>query len=560
MTDTYIEQIDGAPGAGKTYQLRKRLEKEADQGLELTDFYWLNFTNSGREDVEPEIEAVYAGDDSPADADSRAKTFHALALSLVVREGAIRPETFDTQILQQGDYAVDELDPYADFCRRQGMSYDPDYSDPKKLLSGVQETAHTGNLLFAIDDYLTQTCKPPEKWRSVPVDVPIQDGDRVTRLLEAWDEYKHRPPMCEFRLFEHGDYVAYAAEHGLTPDIDVLFIDEFQDLAPLEYRLYKLWRDTGDVERLYIAGDPNQSIYSFRGGTPYYFDATDTDDVVELNDSRRCPEQIAAVGREVLAAHSETDPRGFDGYEPGGIVRWRSPRDKYALRDAVIEATDPTDTDAPVPAVLLLARTNHQLRELTGDLRDVGIPFDILGSRRSMWDGDLGEMLTVLNGMKAGADTFYLPAVRTLCKKLRDDVDYARGFGQILTADQLDDVLGHCETVQAIIRRLEIPKWKRDVLVNAVDAPAAIQRGEVQVGTIHTAKGLEAPTVYLFTTTSDSMVTRYARNPDAAAEEHRVYYVGATRASERLYLVDDYFQGPTAPPIDKVRHYSEVVA
>lgn len=561
MTDTYVEQIDGAPGAGKTYQLRKRLEEEADQGLELTDFYWLNFTNSGREDVEPEIEEAFAGDDSDDDADSRAKTFHGLALSLVLRDGVIDYETFDSQILQQGDYATDEFDPYADFCRRQGMSYDPDYSDPKKLLSGVQETTYTGNLLFAINDYLTQTCKPPSKWRSAPVDIPINNGDRVARLLEEWDAYKRNPPVYEFRLFEHGDYVEYGADQGLTPDVDVLFIDEFQDLAPLEYQLYKLWRDTADLERLYIAGDPNQSIYSFRGGTPYYFDATAADAVVELNDSRRCPEQIAAVGREVLAAHSETDPRGFSGYEPGGTVRWRSPRDKYALRDAVIEATAPAGgDDQPTPAVLLLSRTNHQLRQLTGDLRDVGIPFDILGSRRSMWDGDLGDMLTVLNGMKTGADTFYLPAVRTLCKQLRDDVDYARGFGQILAADELDDVLGRYATVSAIIRRLEIPKWKRDVLANAVDAPAAIQRGEVQVGTVHTAKGLEAPTVYLFTTTSDSMVTRYARNPDAAAEEHRVYYVGATRASERLYLVDDYFEGPTAPPIDQIRHYSEVVA
>lgn len=559
MTDAYVEQIDGAPGAGKTYQLRKRLEEEAAAGLDLTDFYWLNFTNSGREDVEPEIEDVYAGDDSDIDAEDRARTFHSLTSRLVLRDGAIDHETLDSAILQQGDYHTDEFDPYADFCRRQGMSYDPDYSDPKKLLSGVQETAHTGNLLFAINDYLTQTSKPPGKWRSAPVDIPINDGDRVARLLEAWDEYKRNPPIYDFRLFEHGDYVEYAADHGLTPDVDVLFIDEFQDLAPLEYRLYKLWRDTADLERLYIAGDPNQSIYSFRGGTPYYFDGTEADDVVELNDSRRCPEQIAAVGREVLAAHNATDPRGFGGTEPGGAVQWRGLRDKFDLRDAVIESTDPADTDRSTPAVLLLTRTNHQLRQLTGDLRDVGIPFDILGSRRSMWDGDLGDMLTVLNGMKNGADTFYLPAVRTLSRKLRDDVDYARGFGRMLTADQFNDVLGEYDTPQAIIRRLEVPKWKRDVLANAVDAPAAIQRGEVQVGTVHTAKGLEAPTVYLFTTTSDSMVTRYARNPDAAAEEHRVYYVGATRASQELYLVDDYFEGPTAPPIDKIRHYSEVV-
>jgi len=558
MTRTPVEQIDGAPGAGKTYQLRQRLEKEALGGLELTGFYWLNFTNSGREDVEPVIKDVFAGAESDVDPEKRAKTFHGLALSLAMRDGAIDPDTFNEQILQQGDFYGDDVDPYADFCRRQGMSYDPDYSDPKKLLSGVEDTSYTGNLLFAIDDYLTQTCKPPEQWRSAPVDISINDTDRVVSLLEAWDEYKRDPPMYDFRLFEHGDYVEYAADHGLTPSVDVLFIDEFQDLAPLEYRLYKLWRDAGDLERLYIAGDPNQSIYSFRGGTPYYFEATDVDDVVQLTDSRRCPGEIAAIGRAVLAAHSETDPRGFDGYADGGTVRWRSLRDKYDLRDAAIDATD-TYQDA-TPSALLLTRTNHQLRQLIGDLRDVGIPFEILGSRGGIWRDDLADMLEVLNGIDAGAGAYQADAVRTVRDNLPDDIDYPRGFGGFVDADEINDLFGHYESATAIASRLQLPAWKRDVLRNAVDAPASMQPAEVRVGTVHTAKGLEAPVVYLFTTSSDSMVTRYSRDADAAAEEHRVYYVGATRASEELHLVDDYFEGPTAPPIDKIRHREEVVA
>jgi superfamily I DNA/RNA helicase len=78
--------------------------------------------------------------------------------------------------------------------------------------------------------------------------------------------------------------------------------------------------------------------------------------------------------------------------------------------------------------------------------------------------------------------------------------------------------------------------------------------GEIAVGTVHTAKGLEAPAVYLFTASSESMLTRYDKSDDLAAEEHRVYYVGATRASEELHLIDDYFEGPIAPPLQKVRN------
>lgn len=93
---------------------------------------------------------------------------------------------------------------------------------------------------------------------------------------------------------------------------------------PVEYRLYKLWRDHGSVGRIYIAGDPGQAIYSFRGGVPYYFENTDADETTVLNESRRCKQNIAVIGNALLAAHPDTDPRGFNSHEAGGVVRWQS--------------------------------------------------------------------------------------------------------------------------------------------------------------------------------------------------------------------------------------------
>ncbi|MDB9235818.1 3'-5' exonuclease [Halorubrum ezzemoulense] len=554
----YVEQIDGAPGAGKTYQLRRRLEREAADDLTLADFYWLNFTNSGREDVEPEIRETFTGADATGETDptDRAKTFHGLALSLVIREGAVDPDAFDEQIIQQnGDNGT--VDPFADFCRRQGLEYDPNESDPKKLLSGVDQTKHTGNTLFAINDYLTATYKPPEKWRHAGLSTRIPNS-RVPDLLEAWDEYKRNPPEHDFRLFEHGDYIEYAADRALTPPVDVLFIDEFQDLAPAEYRLFKLWRDHGPVDRMYIAGDPNQAIYSFRGGSPYYFENTDVDDVADLTASRRCPEHIAAAAGAVLEAHADTDPRGFAGFDAGGVVRWPTFTDKTALRDVAIEATDRYQS---APSVLFLTRTNRQLYQLRRDLQDVGIPFEVLGRKRGVWaDDDLADMLEVLNGLTAGADSFDADAVRTLRDALTDRLDYAKTFGEVALGEDVRELFDRYQSADAIASRVDVRDYKREALRNAVRATAAIAPGEVQVGTIHTAKGLEAPTVYLFTASTDRIVSTYERQPEKAAEEHRVYYVGATRASEELHLVDDYFSGPLAPPLKQARHRLEVVA
>lgn len=547
MTRARVTQFAGVPGGGKTYQLRQRLEAEKADGLGLHEFYWLNFTNSGREDVEPELEEVFADADPEADPPSRAKTVHGLALSLAIEDGAIDPDAVEAQIIIQGG----DGGPFAEFCDREGLSYEPGYSSARRLLESDRGRVPTGNVLFAINDYLTQTCKGPEQWRDSRIAIRIP-GDAVERLLRRWDRFKreHDP-----RLFEHGDYVALAADRGLTPDAKVLLIDEFQDLAPLEYRLFKIWRDNGPVAWIYIAGDANQAIYSFRGGTPYYFERTDVDERVRLNETRRCPQQIARLGRAVLEAHPETDPEGFTGREEGGTVRWGATTEAYALRDAVIDAAE-RHVDA-TPSVMLLVRTNYHLRQLTRDLRAIGIPYEMLGASGGIWQGKLGRMLAFLKNWDAEGQASDYKSVRTVIGDLPGDWRYdqlpRRPHSGILDREDIEAALEGFENATAIAEHLRIEPWKRDSLANAIEAPAYLNPSEVRVGTIHTAKGLEAPAVFLFTDSSQKTARRYSRDDRAAAEEHRVYYVGMTRASSELNLIDGFFNGPTAPPIAAIR-------
>lgn len=556
MTD--VIQVDGAPGAGKTYTLKQKLREERRDGLTPNGFWWLTFTRAGRDDVKPGLADVFRDVD---DVEDKARTLHSLALSLLIRGDLLEidPDAdAPGPVIVPGNFD-DELDPYAAFCDTRGMRYDPDAADPRKLLAGEETTEYVGNKLFAINDFLRQTCKPPEKWRTAPIDIEIA-GDRVTALLDEWDEYKR--DAFEYRLFEHGDYVDFAYHAGVTPAVDVLLIDEFQDFAPLEYRLFKAWRDKGTIERIYLAGDPNQSIYSFRGGTPHYFENTDVDDVIDLKESYRCPREIAAVGNAVLSAHTDTDPRGFEGREPGGNVGWHAITDKWGLRDAVIaSAKQHRSHDTPV---MLLTRTNGQLRQLTNDLRDIGVPFEVLGTYGSVWRGELRQMLAFLNNMASDGSAYAFPNLRHVLNALPDGEErksrLGYDLGGIMDADAVAPAFEDFNGALDIADHLQIAAWKRDVLKNAIDAPASLKAEEVKVGTVHTSKGLEAPSVYLFTTSSKRTVRQYSRDVDRAAEEHRVYYVGTTRASSELHLVSKYFDGPTAPPIRKIRRHGKVIA
>jgi len=562
---TTVTRVDGAPGTGKTYTLRKRLEDRKAAGLNPDAVNWITFTRAGTEDAVETVADVFTDltdDDTDLSPDDVARTFHSLTLSLLLRTGLVE---FDEDIepdpvIVQGTYDDDEIDPYAEFCERYGMSYNADGSNTKKLLSGETEKTPPGNKFFAIADFLNQTCKPPSKHWDAPVETSIPNGE-IEELLQRWDEFKRTE--YGHRVFEFTDYVHYAYEEGVVPDVELLLIDEFQDFTPAEYRLYKQWRDAGGIDQIVLAGDPQQSIYSFRGGSPLYFEETDRDDDIDLKKSYRCPRPVAKAARQILDAHPQTPARGSHAENDDGQLRSLSSPTADAFRDDLLSSARRVEADADTPRLMLLTRTNGQLRRVSRTLRSVGIPFDILGSRRSLWDyGDLSPLLTLLNDFPdpTGYDVRRLELIfDSLESASIGDVDTTEQIGQTVPADAAHAALSRYDTAEDIVADLDLPDWQNDALAAAVDAPADLSPDDVKIGTIHTAKGLEASSVYLFAEATSRIVEQYERDDDAAAEEHRVWYVGTTRAAEELTIVENYFNGPTAPPVEWLR-LSGVVA
>jgi DNA helicase II / ATP-dependent DNA helicase PcrA len=137
------------------------------------------------------------------------------------------------------------------------------------------------------------------------------------------------------------------------------------------------------------------------------------------------------------------------------------------------------------------------------------------------------EAILEQTGYVAELQTSQDPQDETRLENLAELVQVAREFEQISPEGSLTDFL---ERVSLVADSDEIPD-------QPTDGP---DRGVVTLMTLHTAKGLEFPVVFL--TGMEDGVFPHQRalanpaNPAELAEERRLAYVGITRARERLYL------------------------
>jgi DNA helicase II / ATP-dependent DNA helicase PcrA len=70
-------------------------------------------------------------------------------------------------------------------------------------------------------------------------------------------------------MYEFSDMISEFVKKDKCPSLDVVFLDEAQDLSPLQWDMF--FYIESRCKRSYIAGDDDQTIYSFQGADPTIF-------------------------------------------------------------------------------------------------------------------------------------------------------------------------------------------------------------------------------------------------------------------------------------------------
>ena len=314
-----------------------------------------------------------------------------------------------------------------------------------------------------------------------------------------------------------------------------LFVDEFQDVNPLQHALLEAWR--GDRDDLCVVGDPNQAIYSWNGADPELIRTFATRhpgaEVVRLTDNHRSSPQILAVANALLVGGRGVDHEGTQlATRPDGPVP--SIRDFADERtEAAMIARAVRDHHGPGArwsSQAVLVRINAQIPILEEAMRNASIPFRVRGAAPLL---DQPEVKAALAQLRRSSAPF-TDALHDLALSVETDDPALDTELAAQRRANIDAVVQMGRDYLAI----EDPPTTNGFLLWLTATTRADQpdpSGDaVELMTFHAAKGLEWPVVHLAGLEQGYLPINHAKTPEAWAEERRLFYVACTRAEREL--------------------------
>lgn len=511
-------------GSGKTRVLTRRIAWQARE--ELVDprhVLALTFTRKAAGELRARLgrlgveQAVTAG------------TFHAVALAQLRRRAADEQRTMPALLERKVRLLV-----------------------PLLPVRGREAGLLAAELASEIEWAKSRLVRPDgyEKAVAVAARTPPRPAAEVAALYREYERQKRRRGLVDF------DDLIWGCADALERDENFaaaqrwrfrhLFVDEFQDASPAQFRLLLAW--LGERSDLCVVGDGDQAIYGFAGADPSFLvrfvahfppERFPDAGVVRLGSNYRSTPQIVGAASAVFGSRRRRGtiraarPDGpaptvtaydTDDHEARGVAR--------ALRAA-------HGSEVRWSRLAVLYRVNAQSALFEEALSRAGVPFRVRGSARFL---ERPEVKVALDALRQSART--APG-RTFAEHLtaltHDENEMSEERQEHLDAlvrlglEYLDTEGGpgsapgrHAGSVDGFLAFLQTALRGDDGESAGDDA--------VELLTFHRAKGLEFDTVFVTGLERGLVPISHAKTSEALDEEQRLLYVALSRAERALHL------------------------
>ena len=592
-TEGFVRVIAGA-GSGKTRALAHRFAFLVNEiGILPENILCVTFTNKAANEMKKRIRLLTGGNDT-----GYISTFHSFCVS----------------VLQEDSHVVQ-------YPRRFLVL---DNADIDAMLNIVYEerglTLRHMTFAKARDMIEVRKITREPDYHKLMIAMSLEDLHR--KYLEATDTsdiifygYLYQEKKC-FGL-DYNDLIKYVLHIFELHDeirlkwqqrLAYIMVDEYQDIDDLQFRLMTVLCDYH--RNLFVVGDPDQTIYTWRGANVRYildFDKEfpQTQTIPMMTNYRSTP-QIIAVANDLIAKNRNRIKKDLLPVLPDG-----SPVAYHHARTAEEEAQwihaeirKLSEQGVPLSDIVILYRAHYLTRSLETVLIKEELPYTLYSGVQFFGRMEIKDALSYLRLIAYRDDLSFIrvanvPKRNIGERRMRFLQDYAAknrctlyqaleqtiedgifkntkarrfialierftadypgktvsellsavldqsGYEEMLRTEGSQERLDNLAELKQSIYEYESSCGEESSLEDYLSHVAMLTntdaiagKNAVKLMTVHTAKGLEFPYVFICGLDEGIFPSRKTTTPEAMEEERRLMFVALTRAEKGLFLSD----------------------
>jgi superfamily I DNA/RNA helicase len=460
-----INKIYGPPGTGKTFRLIRRVKAYERKGVPLHKIGYFAFTRKAAEEARKRINV--SEKEVPYFQTLHAFCYHLLGLN---EEDIIQPYHYE-DLGKKLNIRVSFTDKYNEEETHFLTCNNPYF----QMIQRAINKDITIRKEFDLNEHDKKQ---------------VKDFDTLDHIYKNLQIYKNKNSLYDFN-----DIIKSVINSNKIPHFKAIFIDEAQDLSPLQWQLYDKLKEHCD--QIYLAGDDDQAIYAWAGADVKRFVQEPAKERI-LKQSRRISMAVQAEARypimriEGVRKKKFYRPRSYDG------------ESRYIA--------DLNQVDLTKGKWLILTRTKSNLLDIMKDLR----------RKNFYYQSNKGKSFKVGMYEAAAAYTKWTNNEVLNEKEINSIKEYIPNADWDAKVPWYDKFIADQKEIL----------YLRNLIASKENLK---EKARIWLSTIHAIKGGEEDNVILSLHQGRTVQQGIKLSIDKQDEEHRVWYVGITRARNNIY-------------------------
>lgn len=592
-TEGYVRVIAGA-GSGKTHALSHRFAYLVQEvGILPSAILCVTFTNKSAAEMRQRIRTLTGDSDT-----GYIGTFHSFCVSVLQEDSHAVQYPKNFLVLDNSD--IDEM--LRIIYEERGLTM------RHKTFAQARDMIEIYKLFKEPDYYEHMIAMPLDRLREMYMAAEEPD-DIIFR------GYLYQQKKC-FGL-DYNDLIKYTL-HIFNVDeeikykwqrrLEYIMIDEFQDIDQLQYDLMKVL--CAYHQNLYIVGDPDQTIYTWRGASVKFIlgfgeEFPEVRTIMMTENYRSTPQILSAANSLISANKNRVRKDLVPMLQNGAPAVYHHAKTTQAealfIADRIRELQG---GGVPLRDITILYRAHYVSRFLEEVFMKEALPYTVYSGVQFFARTEVKDALSYLRLIALRDDlsfmrvankpkrnlgerrmrflqayaaqnscTLYAALERAIddeifkgtgakkflsmigrfssvcadmpVSELLSAVMDLSGYEEMLRTEGSQERLDNLAELKQAIHEYEISCGEESTLTSYLshialmtNSDAATGKNAVSMMTVHAAKGLEFPHVFLCGMSEGIFPSKKTATPEGMEEERRLAFVAVTRAQKTLYLTD----------------------